>query len=57
MFQDKVAVITGGAHRALENVLPRNSLMKGISECSYEEFKKQMIYHNDFGWTLNEEGI
>lgn len=41
----------------MENVLPRNSLMKGISECSYEEFKKQMIYHNDFGWTLNEEGI
>lgn len=64
MFQDKVAVITGGAQgigKCIAMVLylcsDKAGFITGENICIDGGMTRQMIYHNDFGWTLNEEGI
>lgn len=63
MFEHKVAVVTGGARgmgKAIANTVlylcsDKAGFLTGENICMDGGMTRQMIYHNDFGWTLEDK--
>ncbi len=56
-FKDKVAVITGGAQgigRCIAEEFRKAGFITGENICIDGGMTRQMIYHGDNGWTLDQ---